>query len=275
MTNIRIIKTCPLNLGFLEDNLEINQSKTPGLCGLDGKPTSVAAALNSLTGADSATEAMSHARRDYLAEIYRLQSSTEEPVTTTAVAARLEVSPPAAVKMMRLLAHEGYLRRQPYKGVRLTPKGEREALRSIRRHRLLEAFLVTVMKFGWDEVHTHAHDLEAAINDQFEDRMDELAGYPARCPHGDPIPTKDGRMPAFSEASLLTFPVGTRGILRRIRRHTPDKLRYLAEIRLTPGTPITLLNRAPFDGPVRLKTPVGEQVLGADMAANLFIEVAT
>ncbi|MBI3242026.1 MAG: metal-dependent transcriptional regulator [Chloroflexi bacterium] len=217
-------------------------------------------------------EAITHARREYLAEIYRLQQSTDEPVTTTALADRLEVSPPAVVRMMRRLALEGYLRRQPYKGVSLTTEGEREALKSIRRHRLLEAFLVTVMKFGWDEVHEHAHGLEGVINDQFEDRMDELAGFPKRCPHGDPIPTKDGQMPKVDDASLLSFEVGTQGMLSRIRHHTPDKLRYLAEHKLIPGTPVTLVGRAPFNGPVRIKTLAGEHVLGSEMAGDLYIE---
>ncbi len=237
---------------------------------MNGKaPLKPTAELRSET---DAFESITHARREYLAEIYRLQQSTDEPVTTTALAERLDVSPPAVVRMMRRLAHEGYLRRQPYKGVSLTPDGEREALKSIRRHRLLEAFLVTVMRFGWDEVHEHAHGLEGVINDQFEDRMDELAGFPKRCPHGDPIPTKDGRMPKLNEASLSEFEVGAQAVISRIRNHTPDKLRYLAEHTLTPGTPITLLGRAPFNGPVRVKTPSGEHVLGSEMAGNIYIE---
>ena len=252
--------------------MEVNHGQSEGLCGL-GKQSTV----RPMTAFDAPASAeppdMTHARREYLAEVYRLQTSTDQPITTTAIADRLEVSPPAAVKIMQRLAKEGYLRRQPYKGVRLTTEGEREALRSIRRHRLLEAFLVTVMKFNWDEVHPHAHALEPAINDQFEDRMDELAGYPQRCPHGDPIPTKDGRMPVVNDQSLLNFPIGTRGLLRRVRNHTPEKLRYLAEIKLVPGTSITLVNRAPFNGPVRLKIAGGEHVLSAEMASDLFIEV--
>jgi DtxR family Mn-dependent transcriptional regulator len=249
--------------------LEVNHGQQTGLCGLEGD-----SAFPSLS--DSSTESpevITHARREYLAEIYRLQSSTAEPVTTTALALRLEVSPPAVVRMIRRLAVEGYLRRQPYKGVRLTPEGEREALKSIRRHRLLEAFLVSVMKFGWDEVHDHAHGLDAVINDQFEDRMDDLAGHPARCPHGDPIPSRDGVMPQLSDVSLALVALGAAATIRRIRNHTPEKLRYLAGHNLVPGATITLLNRAPFSGPVRLKTPQGEHVLGAEMADDLFVEL--
>jgi len=254
--------------------LGINRDQSIGFCGLDEdaavRPVSALDPSANGDGADSIT----HARREYLAELYRLQSSTDEPVTTTSLANKLEVTPPAVVHMIRRLAREGYIKREPYKGMRLTPAGEREALRSIRRHRLLEAFLVTVMKFRWDEVHTHAHGLDAAINDEFEDRMDELSGYPKRCPHGDPIPTKDGLMPVVRDESLLHFSIGTQGVLRRIRNHTPEKLRYLAEHQLVPGASITLLNRAPFNGPVRLKALNGEHVLGAEMADDLFIELA-
>lgn len=248
--------------------MTIENIKTKGLCGLNGSIPAPVIEDHDQGDADSIT----HARREYLAEIYRLQTSTEEAITTTALALRLDVTPPAVVRMMRRLAHEGFLKRQPYKGVRLTPEGEREALKSIRRHRLLEAFLVIVMRFGWDEVHTHAHALEAAINDQFEDRMDELAGYPKRCPHGDPIPGKDGVMPILNDESLLQFPIGTKAVISRIRNHTPEKLRYFADLKLFPGATITLLGRAPFNGPVRIKNGTSEHVLGAELAGQIFIE---
>lgn len=252
--------------------MTLENIKTKGLCGLNGStPAPMIEEHDHGDGVGSA-DSITHARREYLAEIYRLQTSTDESITTTALALRLDVTPPAVVRMMRRLAHEGFLKRQPYKGVRLTPEGEREALKSIRRHRLLEAFLVTVMKFGWDEVHTHAHSLEPAINDQFEDRMDELAGYPKRCPHGDPIPSKDGVMPILNDESLMEFPIGTKAVISRIRNHTPEKLRYFAELQLFPGTSISLVGRAPFKGPVRIKNGTGEHVLGAELAEQIFIE---
>ena len=249
--------------------MTIDNIKTKGLCGLNG--STLAPQIDEHDHSDAA-DSITHARREYLAEIYRLQTSTDESITTTAMAIRLDVTPPAVVRMMRRLAHEGFLKRQPYKGVRLTPEGEREALKSIRRHRLLEAFLVTVMKFSWDEVHTHAHGLEPAINDQFEDRMDELAGYPKRCPHGDPIPSKDGVMPILNDESLTQFPIGTKAVISRIRNHTPEKLRYFAELQLFPGTSISLVGRAPFKGPVRIKNGTGEHVLGAELAEQILIE---
>ena len=127
--------------------------------------------------------------REYLGEIYRLEHSPDGAgVATSGLAERLEVSPSAVVRMLRRLDEAGMLTHIPYQDVKLTPQGEREAIRSIRRHRLLEVFLVKVMGFGWDEVHEQAHGLDLVITDEFEDRMDAVSGYPTHCPHGSPIP---------------------------------------------------------------------------------------
>lgn len=218
--------------------------------------------------------------QEYLGEIYRLERSPEG-VTTSALADRLEVSPPAVVRMLRRLDEAGLLTHIPYQGVKLSPNGEREALRSIRRHRLLEAFLVKVMGFGWDEVHEESHKLELAISDAFEDRMDAVSGHPTRCPHGDPIPTKDGRMPEVNDQPLLDVPVGTAGTVSRVKTHDGEKLRYLAKLGLMPGTSIRLLNRAPFNGPLRLQVEDPRQgangyehVIGTELAQALRVEVA-
>ena len=136
--------------------------------------------------------------REYLGEIYRLERSPEG-VTNSALAERLEVTSSAVARMLRRLNQAGMLIHAPYQGVKLSEPGEREALRSIRRHRLLEVFLVKVMGFGWDQVHEESHGLQLTISDAFEDRMDEVAGHPSLCPHGDPIPTKDGRMAATND----------------------------------------------------------------------------
>ncbi|HLE28180.1 MAG TPA: metal-dependent transcriptional regulator [Anaerolineales bacterium] len=210
--------------------------------------------------------------REYLGEIYRLERSAAG-VTTSALAERLEVSPSAAARMLRRLDEAGLLTHLPYQDVKLSPQGEREALRSIRRHRLLEAFLVKVMGFGWDEVHEQAHPLELAISGEFEDRMDAVAGYPTHCPHGDPIPTKDGRMAEMNDQPLLDAPVGSQVVIRRVKTHDGEKLRYLAQLGLVPGAPIQLVNRSPFNGPLRLKIGRQEHVIGAELAQALRVEV--
>ncbi len=210
--------------------------------------------------------------REYLGEIYRLER-TPEGVTTSALAERLEVSASAVARMLRRLDQVGMLIHVPYQGVKLTSPGERAALRSIRRHRLLEVFLVKVMGFGWDEVHEQAHGLQLSITDAFEDRMDAVAGNPSHCPHGDPIPTKDGEIAPVNDQPLLEAPVGAAGVLRRVKTDDSDKLRYLAQLGLVPGVPLEVLARAPFNGPLRIKAKGVEHVLGAELAQTLRVEI--
>jgi DtxR family transcriptional regulator, Mn-dependent transcriptional regulator len=211
--------------------------------------------------------------REYLGEIYRLERSPEG-VTTSALAERLEVSSSAVARMLRRLDEVGMLRHVPYQGVQLTPQGEREALRSIRRHRLLEVFLVKVMGFRWDEVHEQAHGLQLTITEAFEDRMDAVAGYPTHCPHGDPIPPKDGRIAEVHDQPLLEAPVGAKGVLRRVKTDDSEKLRYLAQLGLVPGVPLQVVGRAPFNGPLRIRAKGAEHVLGAELAQSLRVELA-
>ena len=211
--------------------------------------------------------------REYLGEIYRLLYHGER-ATTGLLAEAMGVSLPAVAKMLGRLHQAGYLQREPYQGVSLTPDGEREALRSIRRHRLLEVFLVKVMGFTWDETHDHSHALEGALNDALEDRMDDLAGHPTRCPHGEPIPSKDGVMPVIRDVCLIECGTGSAGTLSRVTTHDPDKLRYLAGLRLMPGTPIAVKGRAPFNGPVRIASGAAEHVLGTELAGAIYVELA-
>jgi DtxR family Mn-dependent transcriptional regulator len=219
------------------------------------------------------TVKISPVMREYLGEIYRLERSPEG-VTTSALAERLEVSSSAVARMLRRLHDHGMLRHVPYQGVQLTSQGEQEALRSIRRHRLLEVFLVKVMGFGWDEVHEQAHGLQLTITDAFEDRMDTVAGNPTHCPHGDPIPTKDGQIAPVNDQPLLEAPVGAAGVLKRVKTDDSDKLRYLAQLGLVPGVPLQVLGRAPFNGPLRIKAKGAEHVLGSEIAQTLRVELA-
>jgi DtxR family Mn-dependent transcriptional regulator len=215
---------------------------------------------------------ISPAMRDYLAEIYRLGQGGVW-VSTTALAERLNVSGPATVRMVRRLYQNGLVDHLPYRGVRLTPAGSKVALLNIRRHRLVERFLVEVLRFGWHEVHDEADELQKGITQPIEDRMDEIMGYPTSCPHGDPIPSRDGVMPELHDIPLTVVPPGATGQISRVRAREPEKLKYLAEIGLVPGVSFELLNRAPFNGPLRLKlTLTGrEPVIGAELAAALWV----
>ncbi len=219
---------------------------------------------------DQNTMEPSAAMREYLAEIYRLQEDSPT-VSTTSLAERLNVSPPAVPRMLRRLQSVGYVKHVPYQGVELTQLGREEALREIRRHRILEVFLVDIMGFAWDEVHEHADGLGAGLNDKLTERMAEMTGYPERCPHGEPIPNRDGQLPEVNDVGIVNLGVGHSGVVSRVRTHEPEKLQYIASLGLMPGTQFEILGRAPFNGPMRLRVGREEVVIGYELMKSLWV----
>lgn len=207
----------------------------------------------------------------YLAEVYRLQD-LHGGTKISALANAMDVSLQAASRMVRRMAEDGYVIHEPYQGITLTPKGEQIALRMIRRHRILEAFLVTVMAFRWDEVHEMVEVMEKGIDDRLVARMFEMAGQPERCPHGEPIPTAAGEMPAIQDQPLTTWPVSTEGVVSRVRTHDEEKLQYLAKVKLVPGMPLTVLEHVPFDGPVYVECNRDRFAVGNRLAQQIYIE---
>ncbi|MBW7958042.1 MAG: metal-dependent transcriptional regulator [Anaerolineae bacterium] len=212
----------------------------------------------------------SAAMREYLSEIYRLQEDSPT-VSTTSLAERLNVSPPAIPRMLKRLQNAGYVKHVPYQGVELTPRGREEALREIRRHRILEVFLVNVMGFSWDEVHEYADDLGAGLNDKLTLRMAEMTGFPTRCPHGEPIPDREGQLPEIDDLCVVNLGVGHKGNVSRVRTHEPEKLRYMASLGLMPGTEFEILGRAPFNGPMRLRIGREEVIIGYELMKLLWV----
>ena len=211
---------------------------------------------------------MSH----YLGELYRL-GGFETVVTPSELAEVMEVTPPAAARMIERLEEKELVERIPYQGVRLTQTGAQEALREIRYHRLSEAFLVRVMEYGWHEAHDMADALAEVADEEFVRRMDEKAGFPTRCPHGEPIPTADGEMPIVEDVPLTELPVGASGVISRVKVREEDKLVYLAEVGIVPEEGFEIVGKAPFGGPVRLAIGRGEQTLGSELAGNVRVQV--
>ena len=212
----------------------------------------------------------SEAMREYLAEIYRLQED-EPTVSTTSLADRLGVSAPAVPRMLKRLKSAGYVSHKPYEGVELTERGRQEALREIRRHRILEVFLVNVMGFTWDEAHEHADSLGKGLTDGLTQRMAEMTNFPTRCPHGEPIPDAEGNLPPVNDVSILTLGLGHKGQISRVRTHEPEKLKYFASLGLMPQTAFEIAGRAPFNGPMRLKVGREDVVLGVELAKSLWV----
>lgn len=215
---------------------------------------------------------VSPAMQRYAAEIYRLQQDHKQ-VPLSLLSSHVDASNQAISMMIKRLNKSGYLIHEPYRGVHLTESGERIAMPSLRRHRLTEVFLVRVMKYDWATAHDLADTFEKGINDQLEDRMDELAGYPTRCPHGEPIPSKEGVMPAVKDMPLVDVPSGSDCIVSRVRTHDLDKLRYIAEVGLTPGAPFHLLSCAPFKGPLRLEMKPHDHIIGYELSQSIWVEV--
>ena len=212
----------------------------------------------------------SPAMREYLAEIYRLQEDSPT-VSTTSLAERLGVSAPAIPRMLKRLKSAGYVKHIPYQGVELAELGREEALRELRRHRVLEVFLVDVMGFSWDEVHEHADQLGKGLNDTIAERMAEMTGFPTRCPHGEPIPGEDGRLPQINDFCLINLTVGYKGTISRVRTNEPERLQYFASLGLVPGVTFEIIGRAPFNGPMRLRVERDEIVLGVELVKALWV----
>jgi DtxR family transcriptional regulator, Mn-dependent transcriptional regulator len=213
----------------------------------------------------------SAAMQEYLAEAYRLAyyQDGEPYISTSALADVMGVSAPAVTRMVQRLKEAGYLEHEPYRGVSLTSKGEREALSNIRRHRLVEVFLVNVMKFGWHEVHDQADELGVVISDAVVKRIESMAGYPRRCPHGEPIPTAEGKMPRVHDTPLNEAKPGSELTISRVSTHDMDKLAYLGELGLRPGRRFTLISRAPFNGPLQLQLDGETRMIGHELAGVL------
>jgi DtxR family transcriptional regulator, Mn-dependent transcriptional regulator len=184
---------------------------------------------------------------DYIKAIYKADTEAGE-VTTQDLAARVRVSAPAASKMLKRLVELRLIEHSPYRGVRLTEAGRKMALEIIRHHRLLERYLVEALGYEWDEVHAEAERLEHHISEAFEQRIDSLLGYPECCPHGDPIPTRDGTVADVAKRSLAEQSVPARLTIRRVRDEDAELLRHLKSLGLLPGTAIEFVMQEPFGG---------------------------
>ena len=214
----------------------------------------------------------SPAMQRYAAEIYRLQQE-QECVPLSLLRSHVEASAQAISTMVRRLNVGGYLTHEPYRGVRLTAEGERIAMPALRRHRLVEVFLVRVMKYDWAAAHELADVFERGTNDAIEERIDELTGHPQRCPHGEPIPGKDGVMPVIVDEPLIEVPSGSDCVISRVRTHDMEMLHYIAELGLVPGVSFHLLSCAPFKGPLRVEMKPHDHVIGYELSSAFWVEV--
>jgi DtxR family transcriptional regulator, Mn-dependent transcriptional regulator len=205
---------------------------------------------------------------DYLKAIFLLEAKGQ-PATTSDIALQLELSAPSVSGMIKRLSDQGLIEHAPYKGVLLTAPGRRVALRMLRRHRIIEAYLVGFLGYSWDTVHDEAERLEHAVSEVLIERMATALGNPRFDPHGDPIPDQDGAMDELVYTPLAEIPTGETAEIRRVVTSQAERLRYLKHSGLTPGTRVTVTEHQPFRGPITVSTEGHEQVIGHELAEQV------
>jgi DtxR family transcriptional regulator, Mn-dependent transcriptional regulator len=212
---------------------------------------------------------------NYLKTIYLAQAnmtSDHELVPMGQLASALGVVPGTATTMVKALAESGLVHYEPYMGVRLTAAGERLASLVSRRHRLIELFLVKVLGMSWAEVHDEAEQLEHAVSERLIDRIDEMLGRPEVDPHGDPIPSPEGRIPRTEDFDLLTAPVQTSLQVSRVIDQDPGFLRFVEQQELVPGRSVTIESRDEASDAVRLTLDTGRPItIGSRAAAKVLV----
>lgn len=216
----------------------------------------------------------SKAIEDYLKCIYKLEdlSVKDKGVNTSALASRLGVAQASVSNMIKKLSEQGYVEYAPYYGVSLTETGRQLALQMIRRHRVIEQYLVERLGYSWDEVDAEAEVLEHAVSDKLVNAMWDALGRPSHDPHGSPIPDQDGMILPQNLLPLSEFSEGVQVQLARIKNRSPDELRYLSSIGLTMGVEVCIKSKAPFNGPLMIEVNGALHALDYRLASALMIE---
>ena len=191
---------------------------------------------------------LSTVAQDYLKVIWTAQEWSVDKVSTKMLAERIGVSASTASESIRKLADQGLVDHEKYGAVTLTDSGRSAALAMVRRHRLMETFLVRELGYSWDEVHDEAEVLEHAVSDTMLDRIDAKLGFPTRDPHGDPIPAADGRVPTPDARQLSICHDGDAGIIARISDADPEMLRYFDSVGISLDSRLRVLARRDFAG---------------------------
>jgi DtxR family transcriptional regulator, Mn-dependent transcriptional regulator len=211
---------------------------------------------------------------DYLKAIWELGG--ESTASTTNVAERLSISSASVTNMFARLREMGLAEYEPYQGASLTEAGRVEALRLVRRHRLIETFLLQCLGYSWEEVHEEAENLEHSVSDGFTERLAEFLGYPDHDPHGEPIPTADGTLEPDDSFPLSAATTGQRVRIYRVGDEEAAKLAYLEEHGLVPGRLLVVKEVRAMDGVVTVETEDGEtRSLGGPLAVSVFVRSAS
>jgi DtxR family Mn-dependent transcriptional regulator len=208
---------------------------------------------------------------DYLKAIYEIGRGSVS-VATNDIAQRLNLAAASVSGMVRRLADQGLLSYERYRGVMLTDSGRRAALRTIRRHRVIESYLSHALQYPWDRVHDEAERLEHAASDELVDRMAAAIGEPVVDPHGAPIPSREGLMDETEYLSLAELGAGYGARVVRVSDDDPEMLRYLGELNIVPGVDVVVLSKAPYEGPISIRVGSSKISIGPALAAQVLVE---
>ena len=221
-------------------------------------------------------DALTQSIEDYLKAIFELTQKSGR-ASTTQLAEHLNVTPASVTGMIKKLAatNPPLLEYRKHRGVVLTDNGRAIALEILRHHRLLELFLHEVLGYPWDEVDEEADRLEHVISEKFEERIAKALGHPEYDPHGDPIPTKDLRMPSTSTIPLSTLRPGQSASIKRVKDDDSELLKHLEAIGVIPDTRIAITNYSEFDGNLHIIIEKSNQVevLGPKITNQIFVEI--
>ena len=210
---------------------------------------------------------------NYLKHVLLLSDGGHDLVSMGALAGALEVVPGTVTTMVKALADEGLVEHQPRYGVRLTSEGRRMALNVLRKHRLVETFLVNVLKMDWSKVHDEAEQLEHAISDEVLDRLDALLGHPETDPHGDPIPSRQGKLSSQVHATLATCLTNRPMRIVRITEQSREFLQFAEQNGLQPGTPVRVTGRNLTAGLMTVRKTTGRSIpLSLSAAGKILVQ---
>ena len=215
----------------------------------------------------------SQSTEDYLKAIHKLGSGGGD-VTTSALARHLGIGDGSVTDMLKKLAARKLIRYVPYRGVSLTEAGRRTALKMMRRHRLWEIFLVKHLGYGWDEVHEEAERLEHATSDEMERRLNDMLGNPDVDPHGEPVPTADGKIPPTKDRPLSDYSPGDTVMIMRVSDDSSAILQHTALLGLSLKTRVTIREKRGFDGSLVVTVGGKEKFLSREVAGSIFGEIA-
>lgn len=219
---------------------------------------------DSKMGAAINREPLTRSVEDYLKAIYSVTLEGAAALTKD-LAERLELSAASVSGMVKRLAEQGLIEYTPYKGAELTRRGRQIALRMLRRHRVIETYLVEFLGYDWDTVHEEAERMEHAVSDDLIERMADRLGDPRFDPHGDPIPAADGTVAEVPYVPLPDLIPGRAAVVRRVHSEKSEELRFLASHGLRPGARVILKDLQPFQGPVTVEVDGEEQVIGHEV----------